>query len=593
MPYLPLSVYYRRIDRIVYNYHGESNPVFVIQLSSLKCLLRSVAFVSACSVFGQLFPFETHGATFPHGVEGAVMDSSFEGVVIDTISVEAQNIFDTRLPKYQTWVFRLTNKFHFTTRSRIVSAELLLDVGDPFSWELAYETERNLRNRLALYDAHVSPRRLSDGRLLLDVVTIDVWSLSGGVNIQREGGETDFDFTAKDRNLFGLNQFLSIHYTDLASEKAFVSGTFHDNRLGGHPLLLQASASNSDLNNYITLSIARPYYSLSDRASVSVYISKNGGRYDQYRDTTLLGQNHFDGSDFRMGGRYRFGSRVRKVTASASYGYVDERTTGSAIFSSIPSDSQIVLSSLPQDSLFHSVEFGLTLSDERYVELRHIDQFSKIEDIPIGLLALAQVGQARDRRSTLYDVFTGGASYSLHHPGGLIYISAEGKWWLSEREQLRRKTATSFRWYYYRPSFVTFAVHGSHREDAVQSTGDPLVLGGKSGLRGYDTRFLTGHRVVTLGAETRFFPGIEILSTQIGGVLFVDAGRVWEKHEPFRFRDFYMSAGFGLRIAPERVSSGLPIRIDVAYSKEFAWTVSISTGQYFSLLSDNFLLTSR
>jgi outer membrane protein assembly factor BamA len=577
----------------VYNQHGESQPVFIIHWSRASHFVRTALSVTLCAIVIQVFPSETFGASFPHDVDQAVRDTSLEGVIIDSISVEARNIFDTKTAQYDRWMFRMANKFHLTTKSRIIGAELLFAVGEPFSWELAYETERNLRNRLSLYDALVTPSRLSDGRLLVEVITIDVWSLSGGVNITREGGETDYDVTVKDRNLFGLNQFLSFHYTDLASEKAFVSGTFHDNRLGGHPVLLQASMSNSDLNNYITVGIARPYYSLSDRASGSLFVSKEGGRFDQYDDTVLLGQNHFDGSRFLIGGSYRFGNRVRKLTASAKYGYTDERTTNTTIFAATHADSQDVLSSLPRDSSFHSINFGMSLSNERYRELRRIDRFTKIEDIPVGLYMVTQAGKARTRSMNLYDLFLGGVSYTLHHPGGVVYVSAESQWWSTDQVQLRRKTAASFRWYYYRPSFVTFALHGTHREDDVQTAGDPLVLGGKSGLRGYDTRFLTGHRVMVLGAESRFFPGLEILSAPIGGVFFVDAGRVWQKEEPFRFRDFYLSAGIGLRIAPERVSSGRPIRIDLAYSKKVGWSLSISTGQYFSLLSDNFLLTSR
>lgn len=81
--------------------------------------------------------------------------------------------------------------------------------------------------------------------------------------------------------------------------------------------------------------------------------------------------------------------------------------------------------------------------------------------------------------------------------------------------------------------------------------------------------------------EGRFYPNIEILSLHLGGVVFTDVARSWRSDEPLKLRDFYGSAGVGLRIALERSSKNRLLRIDAAYSEKYGWQISIGTNQYF------------
>ena len=108
---------------------------------------------------------------------------AFDGTIIDSIVIEPRNIYNTTEPRYDRWVFRVANTLHYVTRQKVIRRELLFRKGDPFSLEIAEEIGRNLRTRLALNDAWVAPEVLPNGHLLVRVVTVDKWSLVGGVQV--------------------------------------------------------------------------------------------------------------------------------------------------------------------------------------------------------------------------------------------------------------------------------------------------------------------------------------------------------------------------------------------------------------------------
>ena len=136
-------------------------------------------------LFVVLFLIETARSQSP-GVmpldnPGENFSEDLEGLVIDSIEIENRNIYDLTDPRYSNFIFRLADKLHFVTRKKIVRQELLFKEGEPFSSEIALETARNLRTRFPFNDAWVTAELLPTGRLLVRVVTIDQWSLIGGL----------------------------------------------------------------------------------------------------------------------------------------------------------------------------------------------------------------------------------------------------------------------------------------------------------------------------------------------------------------------------------------------------------------------------
>ena len=69
-------------------------------------------------------------------------------------------------------------------------------------------------------------------------------------------------------------------------------------------------------------------------------------------------------------------------------------------------------------------------------------------------------------------------------------------------------------------------------------------------------------------------------------------GRIWRSQENFKFRDFDMSVGAGLRLHLGRFASSKVLRIDFSYSRQFDWEISVGTGQFFRTNLNRLLLTN-
>ena len=103
------------------------------------------------------------------------------------------------------------------------------------------------------------------------------------------------------------------------------------------------------------------------------------------------------------------------------------------------------------------------------------------------------------------------------------------------------------------------------------------MLGGTSGVRGYDKYYLTGNKKLVVNLENRFFTDIKIISAVIGGVIITDFGKIWKSD----ISKFIYSYGAGLRIGFEKATQNI-VRIDFIRTKSNIWEISIGTGQYFN-----------
>ena len=132
--------------------------------------------------------------------------------------------------------------------------------------------------------------------------------------------------------------------------------------------------------------------------------------------------------------------------------------------------------------------------------------------------------------------------------GHIVTGHYKRSFWFRREEDFRRLTEAQVVVYNNRLEFVTLAF----RTVYISDKGDdpyPLELGGKSGLRGYDTEFQSGDRAHVVNVEARFFPGIEFLSVKLGTAAFVDLGRTFVRDQRFTLQDYYVSAGAGLRLS--------------------------------------------
>ncbi len=514
------------------------------------------------------------------------------GPVVDSILIDNRNIYDTTDPRYDNFIFRLANRFHYKTRRQIVAREVLLEVGVPFSQDLADETARNLRQRLPIYDAWIQTDTLPNGHLLVRVVTIDQWSLSGGASFRRESNEINYWLGATERNFLGLNQMVSATYFVEASETDHVRVAFADNRLFGRPIRFRFDYSDDQRLRFTRVALSHPFYNLSQKVGIDVSLKDIGGRRDVHRDSLLVAQSDYSGEQINLGGAFRHGSYRQKTLIKLQYKYRRETTDDTTYLSDDPDHIELANRSFPIDSLYHEVRLSVGVASLDFVELRRIDGFGYTEDFTLGSAASVNLAHAMNRDSVVHDALGLFLAQSSSLKRGLLTVTGSGRIWFHRGETLRRLFRLTA--HYYNPTldYLTVALRISYLADWRVAQTDDLILGGDSGLRGFSRYFRTGDRRVVMNAEGRFFPDIELLSVLFGGVAFVDLGRTYEAGESLTWRDFYASVGVGLRVSFERSSRSSLFRCDIAYSEHNGWQLSVSSGQYFRAARNALALTS-
>ena len=521
--------------------------------------------------------------------------SDFAGVTVDSIAIDNRNIFDTDDSRYHHFIFKLANKLHYKTRTIVIRPEILLKTGKPFSVDLAEETARNLRRSLLVYDAWVEPVLLPDGRLLVRVVTIDQWSLSSGLNINRDGNRTRYDLTMTERKLLGNNQLLSARYVLQSGDRDYFTGHFVDERLRNRPYAVVLGFSNNPLNSSRYFSLSHPYYNLSQTLAFSFSVAGTSGRRDIHSDSCLIGESQHEGDHLSASVSWRTGSYRRKLQIKPLYVYRFERSFDQKIIGETHEDSLTATAAFPVDSMYHQVGASILVANMNFVTLTKIDGFGYTEDFTLG--QAFQIGWARaasaDFRHYVFDVLNIGLSESFKHGPNLVFIDYHGVLWFHYCRDIRRISRLTATYYHSVSQLATIAARGLFVSESRPAQIDALTLGGDGELRGYNEFFRTGNRKGVVNLEGRFYPGWEILSIRFGGVAFVDMATIWSKRASAQSGQVYTSIGAGLRLALERSSKRKLLRIDVAYSKFNGWQVSVGTNQYFDAQTSSFLLTTR
>lgn len=562
-----------------------------IEVMELSCRMKSRSHRVALAALS-LFALSMIGTSSAEGSNQEAL-VGLSGRIVDSIVIDNRSIYDTSDPAYKSFIFRWANRLHRKTRKWVVANEVLLRVGSPYSPDLADETARNLRRSLPIYDAWVESDTLADGRLVVTVVTIDQWSLSGGGSAKREANEINYWVGLTERNFLGHNQFVSGTYFIEASEADHVRATFADNRLFGLPVRLELDYSDDPRSKFTELVLSKPYYDLTQKFALGFAITTIGGRRDVYKDENLIAQSEYDGDQLYMSFAFRYGSYLQKGSARLEYKYRSEGTTKRSVYTDDSLDTYLALRSFPADSQYHDFRLTLGVSNLHFIKRRRIDGFGYTEDFTLGSAAEASVSQAFDGDSTVHrSLGLGLAQGSLIRPG-LLILSAGARLWYHRDEAIRRRLQFTTHFYNQSVSFLTVAIRAVYTSDWRVAQTNDLVLGGNTGLRGFSRYFRTGDRRAVLNLEGRLFPELEFLSVLFGGALFVDLGRSFKAGEGLSWKGYYAAVGAGLRISFERSSRSSLFRCDVAWSEHAGWQLSVSSGQFFSAARNILALTSH
>jgi hypothetical protein len=516
-------------------------------------------------------------AAAPHAPDPA------EGKIIDSIVIKNENIFQPAGGPLIRTIYGIANALHWVTREEVIRSELLFEPGDAYSADIVRETARNIRTRLAITEAIIYTRPSdSEGHVIVVVETKDEWSLILRAEINSDGDETDYRIGLEERNLFGYNHFVSVDYYWQERDENYFRWRFSNPRLRGLPIQAVLDYSNDPVNELRSVTLGRPFYNLGQSFSLMGNVARRGGRRDLFVNSdsgAVLGAQWQDESDVAgLQSTYRWGSYHQKTTVGLTYQYVYEN-----ILDTITWDDQVSSDVFPEDSLYH--EFGVSagMFNRDFIVERGIDAFYYSEDIT--LQQLVEISAARAFNAEFddhyYNRFSLQAIYSKKWGRHLFDLRYDRSFWYKSNRNIRMTSGFTATVANNGLSFMTTKLRARYLTDWRDDPIESLVLGGRSGLRGYDTEFSVGDRLMVFNLEMRFFSRLEILSVLFGGVAFVDIGRTWKVDEPFRFRDFNQSLGTGLRISFERYSRGLIFRVDAAYAQNDEWRLVVGSGQYF------------
>jgi hypothetical protein len=489
-----------------------------------------------------------------------VRDPSPEGKTIERVDIVPLDVAEKRdvLPR---WL----NVFHATSRRSVIGRELLVGEGEPYRQVLVDESIRNLRRLPQLSAILVVPTAgSSPDRVGVVVITKDVWSLRLGWNISlTPGGVELFETQPAEWNFLGTHQTLSGHFLYLPESYTFGLG-YTIPRLGTSRIALQAFAdiiinreSGQPEGWQGSLVTGQPLYSgLTEwawdasvtwldeplrryvNARLSLYSDRPNGPtipyvYHAREYETALELTRSFGWDIKHD--ITFAALIDRGQYLVDFPGADPQTVRDFVAQAVPVSDTRVGPSIQ----YHTYT-------KRYVRVIDFETLALQEDYELGhniVLRLFPSFQAFGSTRDVLSLYTG-LQYTFSVRDGLLRLAFEST---TEPEPDRIADAAV------QPTvhLVSPTVLGVGRV-VLDTTllyrwrnylNLKSILGGDDRLRGYPTNLFFGSNLVSYNVELRSRP-VEILSCQIAGVAFFDAGDAFNGASDFAA---YQSVGVGLR----------------------------------------------
>jgi hypothetical protein len=509
------------------------------------------------------------------------------GSVIGEVRVVARDIFDPDDPGEDHSLFRLANHLHRTTRTGVIERQLLFRPGDVFSPELIEESARLLRTHDYLYDVDIRPVPRGDGTVDVEVVTRDVWTLSGGASFGRAGGRNSTSFSVQDSNFLGTGKEVSLARIGTLDRTSNLLRFTDPNLAGSRVRLLLSYADNSDGGRQ-RFELERPFFSLDSRWAAGLRGFRDERVESLYKAGKIaLGFQHETDLVEVYGGLSPglLDGATRRWQAGFTYSrdaFAGARMPPKQIFP-VPRDRTLAYSWVRFESI-----------QDRFVVERDLDRIQRSEDLNLGrqlslLLGLSSPAFGGDGQRWIAQAAVADGWRPTPRQLVLAQLGGSIRWARRDAENL--VAGGRVRWYVRdfggQLFYAALGADLAHHLDGE----DQITLGGDSGLRGYPVRYQAGDRRALLTLEQRFFSGRELFHlVHVGAAVFFDAGQAWFV-DSLSQRDFTLrqerrllkDAGFGLRLGSSRSARGGVLHLDVAFPldgggsmRRVQWLVSTS-----------------
>jgi hemolysin activation/secretion protein len=484
--------------------------------------------------------------------------------VIGKVHITNLDVFDESNPRENNALYRFANRVHIRTKPGLLKRQVLFGEGDSYDPRLVRESARILRARKYLYDADVRPVSACEGKVDVEVITRDVWSLTVDASFDRAGGENKFGFGLRETNLFGRGAEVSIK-TKQDIDRDTNEFAFKSDNLGGSRLKSRIRYADSDDGSEQYALLELPFYSLDSRRAWSVSL-----RHAEQIDTQFLRGDdvtevEHEIDDYRLS--YGISSGLKSgLTQRWAMGYWYRRSQFDL------SDELAPPSEFPIDKEMSFPFLEYSLVEDSYVQRVNINQFERTEDLHVGRRFYARLGYSAEAFGGDEDriVYEGGYSDTLFYSSRHMLRHEFSFSGLRDRDQSRTEDLI----FDYELRYILTA--SKHRSYLAEFRGaysknlnshQQVVLGGDTGLRAFENRFQVGDRRVSLNLERRTFTDIHLFNLiRIGWAFFIDVGRAWDPDVKTDFEDEYLAnVGFGLRLASSKADVGRFMHIDLAF----------------------------
>ena len=441
--------------------------------------------------------------------------------------------------------YSLLNALHLDSRPWTVKRLCPIKTGDTLTASCIQEAERIMRSYPFWNDAKIFP--LGDSSAV-NIIVQELWTTKLNLSVKYVADRLEWGCWMEEENFAGLGAYASGGYANYI-DKSWWETSMKVYGFPTHKWDLSAYYNRNDQEwsaggrffrneNYINAANLLFLSAAGESVSVPRYYSGAVAM-----DTIEVEKISAAGEYLIGKGRYYLGIAVGYLKKSLRTYYSDEPFSSNTYYQS-----------------YYPAMLRLSYLSRKFFQTRNVDNFVRIEDIPLGLSLTAAVGlNSGHNKHALFTNFAGAfTTHNLYSYIGLKY-----------KNIYDYKICTmNFRAFSPLDSNSIFRLGAGI--DIIWLTSDFgdkfLVADGRTGFRGfpayYEVTYSNDNPFTKLSTELRLFPRFEIFTLRPGIAFFVDAGGADWTH------GWMIDFGMSLRICSTRSSRGNVNRFSISYSPQ-------------------------
>lgn len=496
------------------------------------------------------------------------------GLKLSRLNIAVVNVIDSTEYLYKFRLARLSNSLHFKTKEFIIMRELLFLPDSILTERRLKESANNLR-RLGIFQwVKITIDTLDNLYGNAHITVKDLFSSEINTSVRIDGGKVKLGVGFNETNLVGRGYRVRVSAVQ-QDTRNFVQFIFINPRFMGSRFVNNFKYLHfSDAESY-SIGFNKIYFSQETKWDSGINIFNFSGNDLIYESSSRFQKFNRSLEQYQSYAGYYFGENTRFRTG-LQYIHNDNFWTDP-----VPSNGRIEWKTRRLSVNFGGVKRNIFTG-------KNIDRSDYEEDIHTGFLFKAGLG---------LDIPSFGSnfrreSFSTHVFFGKRFSPAEYAFFefAHGRTQQKGRTVervTNGRFTFFSTRLRNQTIAGSIKYTQINflQPFSQIFLGENSGLRGYLNREFIGNRRILFNLENRIFSNTRLMSVKIGGVLFIDSGKIWNTGKGYDSGEWRTSVGFGLRLGIPKISQGI-VRFDFAFNldrKEFS-TFSFSNGSYFRVL---------